>query len=66
MPKSVKSPVKCVVRTAAFEIVVTSEFCNPIAKSKEYAKIFGDIKMIFCPNTATDIKIKLSAMTGIR
>ena len=34
MPKSVKSPVKCVVRTVASDIFVTNEFCNPIANSK--------------------------------
>jgi hypothetical protein len=45
--------------------VVTNEFCKPIAKSKEYAKIFGAFEIISCPNIATDIKIKLSAITGI-
>jgi hypothetical protein len=32
MPMSVTTPVRCVVRTTAPEIRVTSAFCSPIAK----------------------------------
>jgi len=37
IPKSVKSPVKWVVLTTALEILVTNEFCTPIAKSNKQA-----------------------------
>ena len=53
-------PVKCVVLTVEFEIVVTNEFCNPIAKSKENARRFGFCETKKCPNIAIKNKIRLS------
>jgi hypothetical protein len=53
MPKSVKSPVRWVVRTLEFEIVVTKEFCKPIAKSKVHAIVFGLLNTQPFPKIAT-------------
>lgn len=64
MPKSVKSPVKCVVRTAALEILVTREFCSPIAKSRLQAinLVLQGIRL--SPKTAIKNSIRLSIETG--
>jgi hypothetical protein len=43
MPRSVKSPVRWVVRTTELDILVTKAFCNPIAKSNIQAVIFSGI-----------------------
>ena len=65
MPKSVKSPVKWVVLTLASEILVTNEFCKPMAKSKLNAMRLGLFWTNTCPNKATANKIRLSIIIGI-
>lgn len=66
MPKSVNKPVRCVVLTTAFDILVTKEFWSPIAKSNKQTTIsvyFNAIKLL---NRPIEIKIKHSINMGIK
>ena len=64
IPKSVNKPVKCVVRTMVFEILVTKEFCNPIEKSNKQTIRFGYSILNRLLIIAIEIKIKLSIIVG--
>lgn len=65
MPKSVNKPVKWVVRTTELEMVVTNEFCKPIANNKEHATKFWLLKIKSKFKKARLESIKDSTKTGI-
>ena len=65
IPKSVNSPVKCVVLTTVFEIFVTYEFCKPIAKSSKQAIRSGYSKSTTLLIITTESKITHSIKVGI-
>ncbi len=66
MPRSVNKPVRCVVRTTAFEIEVTNEFCNPIANNKLHAIRSGLLFTNRLSSKATSRRINASIPVGIR
>lgn len=65
IPKSVNRPVRWVVRTTAFEILDTNEFCSPIANSNKQAIKSGDLITWKSVNNATEIRIQDSIKVGI-
>ena len=67
MPKSVKSPVKCVVLTVDLDIFVTKAFWIPMPKSIEKAISFPSIedKLACMPKKPTVVKIAISNEIGI-
>jgi len=64
IPKSVNKPVRWVVRTTAFDILVTYEFCKPIAYRSIHINMSRLIFSIKLPNTTTDISNILSINVG--
>ena len=64
MPRSVNKPVRCVVLTTVLEILVTKEFCNPIAKSNKHAIISGWLISIKLLIKAMDNRIMHSIIVG--
>jgi len=65
MPRSVKSPVKCVVLTLALDMVVTSEFCKPMAKSRLKAIVSGLFSINPLPQQPIINNIKHSVEAGM-
>ena len=64
IPKSVKSPVKWVVLTTAFEILVTNEFWSPIENKREHISKSGKYKAEKLLETPIKIRMKLAMMVG--